>query len=65
MLYTDGLVERCGQILSTGLTHLVEALAGGHLRTVVDLAEHVLTTLAPSSADDVALVVVRVLPADL
>lgn len=63
VLYTDGLVERRGQVLSVGLADLTDALAGGHARSVVDLADHVLSTLAPSSADDVALVVVRVLPA--
>ena len=63
VLYTDGLVERRGQVLSTGLSHLTDALADGHTRTIVDLAEHVLSSLAPTPSDDVALVVVRVLPA--
>lgn len=63
VLYTDGLVERRGEILSTGLDQLTDALADGHARTVVDLAEHILSSLVPTPTDDVALVVVRVLPA--
>lgn len=49
VLYTDGLVERRDEHLSTGFA---------------ELGDHVLSTLAPSTADDVALVVVRVLGPD-
>lgn len=60
VLYTDGLVERRDEMLSTGFAALERALAGGHRKSVVELGESVLEALAPTSADDVALVVLRV-----
>jgi serine phosphatase RsbU (regulator of sigma subunit) len=60
VLYTDGLVERRDEHLSTGFA----ALSHGQARGVAELGDHVLSTLAPSTADDVALVVVRVLGPD-
>lgn len=60
VLYTDGLVERRREHLSTGFAALREALTDGHTQSVVDLGQHVLDILAPTSADDVAIVVVRV-----
>lgn len=64
VLYTDGLVERRDEHLSTGFAALRAALSHGQARGVAELGDHVLSTLAPSTADDVALVVVRVLGPD-
>lgn len=59
VLYTDGLIERRDKHLPAGFDALRAALTDCHARDVVDLGQHVLDTLAPTSADDVALVVVR------
>jgi len=64
VLYTDGLVERRDEHLSTGFAALRAALSHGQARGVTELGDHILSTLAPSTADDVALVVVRVLGPD-
>ena len=62
-LYTDGLTERRGVPWTTSTAALVDALRGGHTKTLDELADHVLATLAPSeAADDVALVLVRPYP---
>ena len=63
--YTDGLVERRRSTPDESLAALLGALEGGHLATLDDLADRVLTTLAPGHVDDdVALVLVRVYPED-
>jgi len=65
-LYTDGLVERRGVLLSTSIDLLTRTLAGRQGLSVDDLADHVLATLAPGAeADDVALVLVRAMPQDV
>lgn len=59
VLFTDGLVERRGVLLDEALEELrrtVEAHGG----RPDALAEHLLSTLATSAPDDVALLVVRV-----
>ncbi|WP_306947736.1 PP2C family protein-serine/threonine phosphatase [Streptomyces sp. B4I13] len=59
LLYTDGLVERRGESLSTGLTRLRQhaaALSGEPLDTFCD---ELLAGLAPNHADDVALLAAR------
>lgn len=63
--YTDGLTERRGTPPRERLVALLDALRGGHRRTLQDLADHVLDTLAPDHpGDDVALVLVRPYPED-
>ncbi len=59
VLYTDGLIERRDKHLLAGFDALRGALTNSHARDVVDHGQHVLDILAPTSADDVALVVVR------
>lgn len=66
VLYTDGLVERRGELLDEGLRRLVDVVSGsaaldpaGLVRLIVD------KMLGDGQADDVALVVARHLPAPL
>lgn len=64
-LYTDGLIERRHQPMRQSHLALLEALHGGHLKPLDELADHILTTLASERAgDDVALVLVRPYPED-
>ena len=67
VLYTDGLVERRGELLDTGLERLATAAAGlaglGPAELASALAEATLGDVGP--ADDVALLVVRAVPAPL
>ena len=64
-LYTDGLVERRGVLLSESLALLTRTLEGQQNLTLDELADHVLATLAPGAeSDDVALVLVRAFPED-
>ena len=67
MLYTDGLVERHGESIDTGIdgaARLLEQAAG---RSPEDTADHVLAGLRTIAGydDDVALVIYRQQPADL
>ncbi len=58
VLYTDGLVERRGEILDTGLELLRSSVTTGHPQTVCNaVAERLIGTKPPK--DDVALVAVR------
>ena len=60
LLYTDGLVERRGQTLDVGLERLRAAAAGSAGRSVDDLVDHVLASVAdPHGDDDVAVLGVR------
>ena len=67
VLYTDGLVERRGEVLDTGLQRLADAACGlshlGPAELVAALADAALGDAGP--ADDVALLVVRAVPAPL
>jgi hypothetical protein len=57
--YTDGLIERRGEILTAGLDRLLETCAvtgGGSLDELVD---GVLAELASGSHDDIAVLAVR------
>jgi PAS domain S-box-containing protein len=60
LLYTDGLVERRGESISTGLDHLVaEARAAGG-QDVEALCDHLLASmLGPKILDDVAILCLR------
>ncbi len=60
LLYTDGLVERAGELIDLGLERLA-ATARGKPRSPEELCSHVLSALVPSGgvADDVALLALR------
>ncbi|WP_428339661.1 SpoIIE family protein phosphatase [Mycobacterium sp.] len=61
MLYTDGLVERRDVTLDDGIEHLGATVARGLHQTVDDVADAVLSELAPPGGydDDIAIVVYR------
>jgi serine phosphatase RsbU (regulator of sigma subunit) len=58
-LYTDGLIERPGEDIGTGMSRLARALAAGPARSPDDLCDSVLATLAPCPRDDIALLIAR------
>lgn len=60
VLYTDGLVERVGELIDLGLDRLA-ATVRGKPRSPEELCSHVLSALVPAGgvADDVALLVLR------
>ena len=60
LLYTDGLVERPGEILDAGLERLVAAVTGSH-DGPESMCDHVLEALVPAggASDDVALLALR------
>ncbi|MFC8088864.1 PP2C family protein-serine/threonine phosphatase [Streptomyces sp. NPDC057301] len=61
VLYTDGLIERRGEDIDTGLARLTDALAQYSTLPVEELADGLLAHLGVTggSHDDIALVVVR------
>ncbi|MFD7609361.1 PP2C family protein-serine/threonine phosphatase [Streptomyces sp. NPDC059828] len=61
VLYTDGLIERRGEDIDSGLARLTDALARYHRLGAERLADAVLARLGVSGGarDDIALVVVR------
>ncbi|MCW2812755.1 MAG: histidine kinase, partial [Nocardioides sp.] len=66
LLYTDGLVERRGESINLGIERLRAVLLEPAVAglTVEELADHVVTRLAPDwNEDDIALVVVRLVDA--
>ena len=63
MLYTDGLVERRGSTLDEGLRRLTAAAGDLPGLPVEAVADTLLARVAPDFSDDVALLVLRVLPA--
>ncbi|HEX8496494.1 MAG TPA: PP2C family protein-serine/threonine phosphatase [Actinomycetales bacterium] len=63
LLYSDGLVEVRGVPLDDGLEVLRDTVERAGPVGPDQLAEHLLSTLASSPTDDVALLAVRVLPA--
>jgi serine phosphatase RsbU (regulator of sigma subunit) len=58
-LYTDGLIERGGEILTAGLDRLLEACAVNSGRSLDELVDGVLAELASGSHDDIAVLAVR------
>ena len=60
LLYTDGLVERRGEDLTTGFGRLLRAAGGVGGGSPEELVDAVLTQLAPGSQDDIAILAVRV-----
>lgn len=62
LLYTDGLVERRGELLDQGIERLRVAVGDAGAGTDADpeaLCDHVLTALGPFEDDDVAVLAVR------
>ncbi|WP_030242280.1 MULTISPECIES: PP2C family protein-serine/threonine phosphatase [unclassified Streptomyces] len=61
VLYTDGLIERRGEDIDTGLARLTTALAEDHILAPSQLADALLTRLhvAGGAPDDIALVIIR------
>ncbi|HEX7304639.1 SpoIIE family protein phosphatase [Lentzea sp.] len=64
VLYTDGLVERRGEVLDEGVRRLVEAVAA-NLAPVLLVRRIIEKVLSGDQADDVALVVARHQPPPL
>ena len=58
-LYTDGLVERAGQDIGTGMSRLARALAATPVRSLDQMCDSVLTRLATHARDDITLLLVR------
>jgi serine phosphatase RsbU (regulator of sigma subunit) len=60
-LYTDGLIERRGEDIDTGLTRLADALCRNRDQDPETLADTVLLELLPpgGATDDTALIIVR------
>jgi anti-anti-sigma factor len=67
LLYTDGLVERRGEIVDEGLARLADAAARRAGEGPDALVDHLLEEVVEQHghADDIALVAVRLLPAPL
>jgi serine phosphatase RsbU (regulator of sigma subunit) len=62
LLYTDGLVERRGEVLDVGLERLCAALTGllAEDPTTEDLCDRLMARMLPGwTEDDIALVAVR------
>jgi GAF domain-containing protein len=59
VLYTDGLIETPAADISTGMTRLARALTTTSQLSVTDACDSLLTTLAPSPADDIAILMAR------
>ncbi|MFI7252869.1 PP2C family protein-serine/threonine phosphatase, partial [Micromonospora chalcea] len=64
VLYTDGLIDRRGELLDAGLADLTTALTGTQNLTAEQVCEHLLDRYAASSDDDIALLVLHVPDAD-
>jgi len=61
-MYTDGLIERPGEDIGTGMSRLACALADGPAHSLDELCDSVLASLAPRPRDDVALLLARTRP---
>ena len=61
VLYTDGLVERRGRLLDTGIAQAGEVVVAARAVPVDDLADRLMRALAPAEGftDDVAVLVYR------
>lgn len=67
LLYTDGLIERRGQVIDEGLDHLAFTAAQLRAQPPTTLLDGLLARALPDTgpADDIALVAARYLPAPL
>jgi hypothetical protein len=59
VLYTDGLIEDPAADISTGMARLARALTSTSQLPVTDACDSLLATLAPSPADDIAILMAR------
>jgi Stage II sporulation protein E (SpoIIE)/GAF domain len=59
VLYTDGLVESPGADIRTGIARLASTLATLTTLPVAEACDTLLATLAPSPADDIAILMAR------
>jgi PAS domain S-box-containing protein len=64
-LYTDGLIERPGQDISTGMARLARTLAAGPAPALDQLCDSLLTGLGAGARDDIALLLARTITDDL
>ena len=62
ILYSDGLVERPGEIFDTGLARLLDAATTLHGASVHDVADGLIRALLPPAARDDVVLVVKHLP---
>jgi hypothetical protein len=58
-LYTDGLIERPGQDIGTGMARLARTLATSPARSLDQLCDSVLASLGTDARDDIALLLAR------
>ena len=58
-LYTDGLIERPGEDISTGMARLAGTLATGPAQPLDRLCDSVLAGLGARARDDIALLLAR------
>jgi serine phosphatase RsbU (regulator of sigma subunit) len=64
LLYTDGLVERSGQDIDTGIGKLCTMFAELADRPPHELVDTLVDRLGTGSADDVVAFAIRILPPD-
>jgi len=62
LLYTDGLVERSGQDIDTGISRLCTMFAELADRPPRELVDTLVDRLGTGSADDVVAFAIRILP---
>ncbi len=67
LLYTDGLIERRGQVIDEGLNHLASTATQLRDQPPTTLIDELLARALPATgpADDIALIAARYLPAPL
>jgi PAS domain S-box-containing protein len=58
-LYTDGLIERPGQDIGTGMSRLARTLTASPARSLDELCDSVLASLGARARDDIALLLAR------
>jgi serine phosphatase RsbU (regulator of sigma subunit) len=58
-LYTDGLIERPGQDIGTGMARLSRILASGPAPSLDRLCDSLLAGLGARARDDIALLLAR------
>ncbi|HRW36200.1 MAG TPA: SpoIIE family protein phosphatase [Aquihabitans sp.] len=62
LLFSDGLVERRGEVIDEGLNRLGKAAEAAFGASVQELADHLLAELLPDGAQDDVVLVVKALP---